>query len=328
MGGVSAAFQGAMQRGSERQDVDAQTKELNRLRTDQLRFATEGTGGLSSLLQSYGDFRYPSETTQSLINAAVAQSIQGGGLDPSAWYNQSRNLLDYSGQSQNLAGIYAGNAQNIGDYLQSARSGLSGLTAGNLDYINNGLAPQLLGSGQDYFRQILSPQLSNQYALMGLARSGANQEAQAKGAASISLPISQLIAQLVSGQLSQNYAGQQGLLGQGYGLIGSNLAQGSQAQGNLFTQYLQNLYGLNQQRPNVDLALRQGQLGILGQGIQFSDYPRQQAEQNAQGTLGGYLSAFNATPYTPIKSTETSGYTLGGSVKASYGASGLDASKV
>lgn len=262
---------------------DPLTQQLNELKYNIFSDLNRSTGGLSTILGRFNQFALPSFSTQDYANNA-ASFAQQGGLSSQDWYNQAlQGLNQYQGQAQTSQDLYNRNLGQLGNLNQA-----------NLGYINNTLAPQLLGSGQDYFRQILSPTLNNQYSLLGLGRSGANLEAQSKGAASIALPIAQQIAGLTGSQL-----------GSYYGAANQNLQNNAAQQGAFGTQYLQNLYGLNQQYPNVDIGLRQAQLERLGQGLNFSDYSRQQSLAGLEPQLQGFLGAFTGSPYTPGGTTST-----------------------
>lgn len=213
------------------QKVDPTTQALNNLRYGQLAEATGQTGGLSGLLNL--NWQGAGLTPQTQYNLANASGYAlAPGLESSNWYHQALQGLNYQPQSDYLSQLY-------------------------------GQAGQ---AGGAYYRDIIGPQIGNQYALMGLGRSGGREQAEALAASNIGLPIAM---------------------------------QHAQAQGGLQTQYLQNLYGLNQQYPNVDINTRNAQLGRFGQGIGFSDYARQAQQVAAQQQMQGYLSAMNATPFTP-----------------------------
>jgi hypothetical protein len=265
---------------------DATSRALNQFRLDQA----------ESLSGSFGQSidRYFRLGTQGLSSGAnrylnrISDFADDKGLTSQQWYRDILRSIDPENAKQEVNNQY--------------RS--------NIDYITNTLAPSLVDSGSSYFNQILSPEITNEYSLLGLGRSGANQEAQAKGAASISLPISQLISQLVN----------------------QNLVGGAQATQGFNTQHLQNLNAIGQQRPNVDVALREAQLGRLGLGFQAADYKRS-LQQSTAGEYANLLQSFiNASPYNPGSTTKgdvfnayiQGSYSGGGGGGAGLGGGGSD----
>lgn len=284
LGPSGAGITGSLTQQGLTQSPDSLTQLLNLLRYEQVSGGASALGGLETLLPQLYTTAFPQSPIQDLSSLGYFTSIEPG-LSPTDWYARTQQDIDPSAK-----------AMELGNYARDNRAVLSQLQRQNEESIYSDLAPRLLGSGRDYFREILSPEITNSMSLMGLARSGANEEAQAKGAASISLPISQLIAQLVS----QNRQA-------GTGYQAQNLSSAFGENAGLQRQYLQNLYGLNQQYPNVDTALRDARLTRLGEGMRFGDYPRLQAQAGLGGVLSPYLSALNATPYTP--GTSTSGST-------------------
>lgn len=104
-----------------------------------------------------------------------------------------------------------------------------------------------------------------------------------------------LLGEVVQPGLQQQYAaaglGRSGALGEGLAKAGAQLAQP------IAQQYLGNLFALNQQRPNVEVSLRQANLGRLGQAFQSADIQRQLELQNLQRKTAGVTGAFNLVPY-------------------------------
>lgn len=191
-------------------------------------------------------------------NQALGQGIGLANAGAQAGLNYQNQGM---GQASNFAnqGYNTGiGTQNIG--FQAGMGTIGGVRNDTLNYINNQMANQAIGAGNSYFNQIMSPQISNEMATMGLARSGANQEAQAKAAANIALGINQQQSQLQGQALSGYQQGATGL-SQGY----------QQGLGNVAGQYGQNLgqigntyqQGLGQVGSNY-----QGGLTALGTGYQ------------------------------------------------------------
>jgi len=277
---------------------DPTTQALNNLRLNSMLNLGGSVGGFENLVPNYMNSFNFSGDTNALINQAI-QTANVPGLQPTDWYNQAINGTSIGNEEQRLDRL-----KNIGintehDVLQ-----------GNLQGINN-LSPQLLGAGNDYFHQILGPQVQNQYSLMGLGRSGANEEAQAKGAASISLPIAQLIAQLTQGAYQQYGQGVQGLVG-----------QNTQAQAGLGQQQLQNIYGLNQAYPGVSTGLQGAELERQLKGVGVSDLQRAQQYQGFQTLLQGLLSGMSSMPYAPGQTQTSSGTMNPGLISSILGGTG------
>src|SRR6266705_4511046 len=278
--------------------LDPTTQALNTLRYGNLLNMGGAVGGFENLIPQYMQSSQFSGDTTSLINNAINLSAVPG-MQPGDWFNQALCSIDPTGQIDRLNSLTNANSQNLSNTLQSELGqggGMLNATLGqNLGALQN-LQPQLLGAGNDYFHQILGPQIQNQNSLMGLGRSGANQEAQAKGAASISLPIAQLMAQLTQQAYGQYGQGVQSLLGQGYA-----------GQQQLGQQNLQNIQSINQAYPGVSTELQNAQLQRVLQGINSTDVQRQATTGGLQNILQGFISGMNATPYSPAPTQKTSG---------------------
>src|SRR6266568_926240 len=263
--------------------LDPTTQALNTLRLNNMMNMGGAVGGFENLIPQYMQSTQMSPDTTALINLSGQYAAQPG-LQAGDWYNQAINAINPSAESARLQSLQE---QGIGQERTVLDRNLMGLQA---------LQPQLLGAGNDYFRQILQPTLQSQSSLMGLGRSGANQEAQAKGAASISLPIAQLMAQLTQQAYGQYGQGVQSLLGQGYA-----------GQQQLGQQNLQNIQSINQAYPGVSTELQNAQLQRVLQGINSTDVQRQATTGGLQNILQGFISGMNATPYSPAPTQKTSG---------------------
>lgn len=238
MGGILGTVlgpQGLGLTGSEQeQSVDPTTQALNDFRLKQI----------SSLNQT-GDY------------GALLRNIFAGSFVDSPTFQNSINASNFSQQP----------GLNSSDWLSGAKSDLSNSYNQTLQSLNPSF---YLNNAKDYYNRITQPETSNTYSLLGLGRSGAVGEANAKAGAQLSLPISQ--------QYLSNIFG-------------------------LNQQYGQNLFSLNQEYPNADINLRNAQLQRLGQGISFSDYPRQQNQIGREQQLQGYNALLSGVPYTPETST-------------------------
>ncbi len=263
--------------------LDPTTQALNSLRLSNMLNMGGAVGGFEGLVPNYMNSLNLSGTTGGLVDQAINLSQQPG-LQAGDWYNQAMSTINPTGEENRLTGVASGMQNTEANALWQNIAGLQNL------------APQLLGAGNDYFRQILQPNIQNQSSLMGLGRSGANEEAQAKGAASISLPIAQLMAQLTQQAYGQYGTGLQNILGQNY-----------QAQSGLGQQYLQGVQGINQAFPGVASNLQGTQLQRLLQGVQASDIQRQTQSQGLQSLYQGLISGMNQTPYTPAPTQKTTG---------------------
>jgi Chaperone of endosialidase len=194
------------------------------------------------------------------------QGLQAGQGMVQGAYGTAQGAADLGyGRGVDLQNIaLSSGMQRMGDTRQS-----------NLDYINNVIAPQAIGAGNSYYNQILGPQIGNENALMGLARSGGRQEAEGKGAANIALQLQEELGSL-QGQTLGNYQQGMGALSQGYqqglGQVGQQYAGQLGQASNI---YQQGMYGLG--------SNYQGQLGQVG-----SQYAGQlgQAGQQYAGQLG------------------------------------------
>jgi len=67
-----------------------------------------------------------------------------------------------------------------------------------------GLMSNMYTAGENYFNNIMAPQTSQQYGLMGLARSGGRQEALAKGSAQVGQQNFLAQLQALSGLINQS----------------------------------------------------------------------------------------------------------------------------
>src|SRR6266581_43621 len=226
---------GSTQSGSTQVQLDPTTQALNTLRLNNLLNMGGSVGGFENLIPQVMQSSQFSGDTTALINNAMNLSAVPG-MQPGDWFNQALGSIDPTQQINRLNSLTNANSGNLSGTLQSELGqggGMLNATLGqNLGALQN-LQPQLLGAGNDYFHQILGPQIQNQNSLMGLGRSGANEEAQAKGAASILLPIAQLMAQLTQQAYGQYGQGVQNLYGQYMG-----------GQQQLGQQQLQNVYGI------------------------------------------------------------------------------------
>jgi Chaperone of endosialidase len=204
-----------------------------------------------------------------------------------------QNIGQAAGQNFAQQGLATGTEMaNAG--FNTGRANLTDVRDSNLNYINNVIGPQAIGAGNSYYNQILGPQLGNENALMGLARSGGRQEAEGKGAANIALQLQQFLGGLQGNTLQGYQQGQTGLaqgLQQGY----QNLGQGFQNQyGQIGANYQQ---GLGQVGANYQGALQQTagsyQQGLAQAGLGYQGQLGQAAGQYTSGLQGlgqGYLS--------------------------------------
>lgn len=151
-----------------------------------------------------------------------------------------------------------------------------------------GIQNQMVGAGNNYMQQILGPQLGNQYALMGLARSGGRQEAEAKGAANIGLDIGQMMGQLTSGAYGRYGQGQQNLTNQAYGQLNEGLNTLNNAAYGQAGQQTSNLNNAAHGQFNDIIAqLNQAGYSDLGQQLQQlwnTNYAGQSALQSQESS--------------------------------------------
>jgi len=280
MGGILGGFFGDSQSTNTTQQVDPTTQAARDLRLNEVLAAQGVLGGLGNLLGSRPDIYNFSPGAQSALSS-VYDTSQEPGLGSQDWYSRIiSSLSDSLGQNKlNNQSIF-----NVGSQRLDQR------TQANLAANQN-----LLPYGQNYFEQLVAPTLQNQFALSGLGRSGAIQEALAKAGAQIALPLAQQQSAQDIALRQQGFQGQLGL---------ESLLSGQQS--GLGTQYAQNLYGANQQYPNVDIALREAQLGRLQTGFGAADANRQLQERQYQTQLGGYSGALFGLPFTPSV-TQTGG---------------------
>jgi len=107
-----------------------------------------------------------------------------------SFYNQS-GLSNILGQLATEEDVYPGTLELLGRGVSSSLEPGLGLD----DYYSSALqslSPDFyLNNARDYYTRIARPEISNQYSLLGLGRSGAVEEANAKAIAGLSLPISQ-----------------------------------------------------------------------------------------------------------------------------------------
>lgn len=226
--------------------------------------------------RALNDFRLTQAQSLPTLGPSIRPLLSLGRLDEG-----TRNILGLLGRKSTERGLTAN------EFYRNATERTNNAYSRNLDFISDEIAPNLLDAGQSYYSQILRPEIANNAALLGLSRSGAQIEAQAKGAASIALPLSQTIAGL----------------------------QGQQLQGRA-----EAIRGFNQQLPEVDVNTRNAYLQRLGIGAQARDYSRQQ-RLDARETYANLLTSFiNATPYTAGSTTRGRSFSVSGSV--SYGGSG------
>lgn len=252
--GASAGLAFGLGGGKTKTKVDDTTKALNEFRLRQAQSLVEDYGVSLRALQAVGT---PDKLTQKYAYQ-LGDIARERGLTADNWYESAL---------ENSAAAYNS----------------------NLNYITDTLAPSLVSAGNSYYNQILRPEIANNASLLGLGRSGAQIEAQAKGAASIALPISQQIA----------------------GLVGENRAAKAEA-----------IRGFNQQRPDVDINTRNSYLQRLGLGLNAYDYTRQQRQAN-QETYSNLLTSFiNATPYQAGSTTKFNTWNVQGQVSASTGSGG------
>jgi hypothetical protein len=114
---------------------------------------------------------------------------------------------------------------------------------------------------------------------------------------------------IVTPELQGQYAamglGRSGALGESLSRAGTALAlpvaQTAQAQ----------RYALQQQRPNVDVALRQAEIGRQFAGFQAADIPRQMEAANWQRKAQGLGSAFNLVPYVAGQDSQSTSKEFG-----------------
>lgn len=336
LGGEGLGLTGGMNKQTQRTSLDPTTRALNNYR---LGLMLNSPMGASEAFGYPGDIYNLSGNSQALLGNYLNRTQQPA-LDPQSWYERALSGTDATAERQFLGGLNEGTRGDLNTILNSrlgygqdvfgglfqnelgfTRGSLDNQLQGQLGYINNTIAPQLLGAGQNYFQNIMGPQIGNEFALQGLARSGGRQEAEARGAASIALPISQTLASLQGGALS-DYAGNLAAANStAFGRYGANLGsvinpaysdyasgvfQSDLANRAAQQQYginqLSQIFGLNQQYPNVALGAGEFDLGRLLGGFNASDYGRQLQQGGFEGAAGRFLSAFNATPYTPATS--------------------------
>jgi len=249
-------------------------------------------GGTASLAFAYSTSKSktrPDATTRALneFRLIQAQSLPSLGQSISPILRAGR-LSDSTRESLSLIGRQSTQqGLTANQFYRNAVDRTNSAYGRNLSFIEDEIAPNLLDAGQSYYSQILRPEIANNAALLGLSRSGAQIEAQAKGAASIALPLSQTIAGL----------------------------QGQQLQGRADA-----IRGFNQQLPEVDVNTRNAYLQRLGIGAQARDYARQQ-RLDTRETYANLLTSFiNSTPYTAGSTTRGRAFSVSGS--ASYGGSG------
>lgn len=254
MGSYGASLAFAFSGGKSKTKPDATTRALNEFRLKQAESLLGDFGPSIGRIREIGT---PSRGTRSYLDS-LSKVASERGLQSDSWYRQAvRNTNEAYGN--------------------------------NLAYISDTIAPSLVSAGNSYYNQILRPEIANNAALLGLSRSGAQIEAQAKGAASIALPISQTIAGL----------------------------QGQQLQGRANA-----ITGFSSQLPQVDIDTRNSYLQRLGLGVNAKDYTRQQ-RLSAEETYSNFLTSFiNATPYTAGSTTKYNNWSVQGSASASYGTGG------
>ena len=295
------------------QKVDRLTQQMNLLRFNELNNATASTGGLDQILANLGVSSTLSDPTLQYLDQATQRASQPG-MSAGEWYNNaSSNMFALNNDTFNtLRGL----PQYQATYNQQftpfnpnySQANYSRPTYTTPTYTAptytaptyNQNVNSMTASGQDYFNRILSPQITGQYNLMGMGRSGANMEAQAKGAASIALPIAQQVAQIIAGQEQQRNqlvaANQQ----QGNQINAANQQQGNQItamnqqQGNQITsaneQQRAQLTAMNEQQRNqlVQEYLQQ-QAGIVAQQEQQRNLQGMQQQQQMNAALSDQM---------------------------------------
>src|SRR6266705_1112035 len=171
--------------------------------------AAQGFGNaVGQAAQGYG------QAMQYGVNAyqqAMGAGAQGFGAATSQVGNALNTLYKCSAIQQALPGAggdVAAAAAGYGTASLTDRAQLQALSDRYGTDIQNFAQQQLLPAGQGYYNQIVAPQIAGDQALMGLGRSGAAAEAQAKGAAGIALPLEQQVAQLLAQNQIAGYQGQ------------------------------------------------------------------------------------------------------------------------
>lgn len=218
------------------------------------------------------------------------------------WYGDQ-----YSNINQNYQDVFNTNSNaylnarnNIGNMVNDIRQTGQNYYNTALRENNPAFDPTMaLNAAENYFTQIGQPTLQNQYAGLGLSRSGALGEAQAKAIAGMALPITQQVmanrASLTNNFLASQYGLDQSLANM-YGGFGQQYMNNIASQG---TQKNQNLFALGQQYPNVSLAVPTTGMNLNQQAFNLSDFGRQLQQQQYMAQLGAFLSAMNASPFSP-----------------------------
>ncbi len=254
----------------------------------------------SQSLSGYGS------SIDALIQNSLSPALVGAGgsyyrdiLGPQVGSEYALMGLGRSGGRQEAEGKAASSiALPIAQQLAALRSGNASQIAG----LQAGLTSQGLGLQAGLYGQ------------EGGALSGLGQQFAGLQGANLSQVGSNLQG------LNQSYLQDIYGLGQNFSnLQAGNLSQQAGALTGLDTNYLNQLYGLNQAVPGVSVQAQQQFLQQLQAGLGYSDYARLQQQQTAQGTLQGYLSALNSTPYTPAMNTTGSSEGNEGLLNTAFG---------
>lgn len=276
-GGATTSPFGPSQSSAGTQTPDPTSAALNTLRANEIANALGATGGYSTLLGDFGgglgqwNLYAPNQwgVVPTFDNAIQMAALQQG-LSPEQWYNLAVSGIDPTMAQAQMASVYEQGLQRLDPNAA-------------------------ISASQDYLSQILTPQLQNQYALMGLGRSGAAGEAISRAGVELALPIA-----------LQNQQQQGSLIASGAGNIAG-----------LWPQYLANLLNINAAYPSVDTSLRAAELGRLQTGYNQADIPRQLALLRANNLASAYSSVLNNSPYNA--GNQTTGAQYGNAVNSLTG---------
>lgn len=270
MGSVLAGIFGGGQATQQTVTPDATTQQLNALRLQQLQ-SLFGNMPYGSFGMARPDIYSPSPQVGDLYN-------QSSLYDLSPFYNRAVNTLQQPVDTSNL--------MSFNDYLGYGTNAINQAFGGpDIDYNK---------IGQDYLKNISTPQIMNQAALAGLEGGGAVSESLGRAGSELALPLTQL---------------QQG----------SNIARGQAVTG--FVNNLPNANSLFSLLP-YQMQAAQGQaagayasasqpftnaMGTLAQRAStlfpLADYSRQLSEQDLLRMQGVYSTALTGIPYSPGSST-------------------------
>src|SRR6266850_6541427 len=155
LGQEGLGLTGTKQSGSSQVSLDPTTQALNSYRLGGIQ-GIQDTG--ISAYNNLGGYYNTNQSTNDLINQLITQASIPG-VQPNDWYNQAIGGTDISNQANMFKD--ANNPSNL--YNAANMAGSLDYTAlqKNLQGIQD-VQPQLLGAGNDFFHQILGPQIQNQ----------------------------------------------------------------------------------------------------------------------------------------------------------------------